>query len=140
MKIIKWGLFFIVAFLVSFALLRTFSQDVFKQFASARAFGYVSAPVPLYYFVAIAFLTGLGIGLITALYNYIRGSAALYKKMKHIKELEEELEFYQLKIAKTSAVDMENKFIEENLKDTQYSASVQSRSDEKRGSNSTASE
>ena len=92
MKILKWVLFFLIAFIISFILLRTFSQDVFKQEASAIIIGYTSPQIPIYYYVAGSLIVGFCIGLAAVINNFITSTAGSFKKSKKIKELEKEID------------------------------------------------
>ena len=92
MKLIKWILIFILAFIASFILIITFSQPVFKETASARIVGYVTPDIPVYYYIVGAFAFGLLIGMGVAVYNFITGSAESIKKSRRIRELEREVE------------------------------------------------
>lgn len=93
MKILKWVLFFLIAFTISFILLRTFSQDVFKQKASAIILGYTTPEISIYYYVAGSFIIGFCIGLAAVINNFITSTAGSFKKSKKIKELEKEVDF-----------------------------------------------
>jgi len=88
MKLIKWTLIFIIAFIISLIMILTFSQEVFKQTASARIVGYVTPEIPVYYYIAGAFGLGLLVGLGVALYTFISGTAESLKKSRRIRELE----------------------------------------------------
>ena len=55
MKIFKWFVVFIVAFLFAWILIFTFTQEQFKQVASARILAYWTPPIPIYFYVAGAF-------------------------------------------------------------------------------------
>lgn len=92
MKLIKWILIFTFAFVVSFLLLRTFSQEVFKATASAHIFGYTTPEIPIYYYIAGAFGIGLGLGILIAFYNFITSRLELHAKTKQIRDLEHECE------------------------------------------------
>jgi TolA-binding protein len=120
MKFVKWGIFFAVAFVISFILLRTFSQEAFRQAAPARILGYRSPEIPIYYFIAGSFLIGLGIGLFIAIYNYITHTAENMKKSRKIKDMEKQLDTMNDKIAKLPHHTESRTLGRESLEDTQY--------------------
>lgn len=91
MKFIKLAIFFIISFLASYIILRTFSQPVFKVKASAEILGYTTPPVAVYYYIGGSFLVGLFIGLSVAVYYLITLSAKSLKKTKQIQALEKEV-------------------------------------------------
>jgi uncharacterized membrane protein YciS (DUF1049 family) len=85
-------LIFVFAFFISFVLVNTFSQDAFRVAAPVRFLGYYSHALPLYYFVACAFLLGLCCGLLVFLYSFFIQTAEGMRKSKKIKLLELEVE------------------------------------------------
>jgi hypothetical protein len=89
MGFIKWIVLFLCAFCVAFVIIVTFSQAPFKQPVPAMIFTYQTASIPLYWYVLGALCLGLVIGLVVALYYGIVLKAALYKKKKRIRELED---------------------------------------------------
>lgn len=93
MKVLKWVLFFLIAFTISFILLRTFSQDIFKHKASAIIIRYTAPAIPIYWYVAGSFIIGFLIGLAAVINNFITSTAGSFKKSKRIKELEKEVDF-----------------------------------------------
>ena len=120
MKFVKWGIFFLFAFAVSFVLLQTFSQEPFRKIAPACILGYRTPEIAIYYFIAGAFAIGLFIGLFIAIYNYIAFTAEGIKKSKHIKDLEKRVDFLNDQVAR-SAPDLESpELIKESFEDTQY--------------------
>lgn len=93
MKILKWVLIFLIAFTISFILLHTFSQPVFKHKASAIILRYTAPAIPIYWYVAGSFVIGFLIGLAAVINNFITSTAGSFKKSKKIKELEKEVDF-----------------------------------------------
>jgi uncharacterized membrane protein len=91
MGLIKWIVLFLCAFCLAFIVIVTFSQAPFKQPVSAMIFTYHTASIPLYWYVIGALGLGLVVGLIATLYYGIILKAALYKKNKQIRELEERI-------------------------------------------------
>ena len=120
MKFVKWGIFFLLAFLISFILLRTFSQEPFRQIAPARILGYRTSEIAIYYFVAGAFGIGLIIGLFVAVYNYIAFTADGLKKSNHIKDLEKQVDFLNDQVARIAPNLESPEVIKESFEDTQY--------------------
>jgi uncharacterized membrane protein YciS (DUF1049 family) len=97
MRLIKWVLFFIFSFAVSWILIITFSQAAFKTPTPMRMFTYTTPAFPVYYYIAGAFTAGLIIGLLIAGYYFIMLNARIHKKEKSIRELETEIADLQTK-------------------------------------------
>jgi hypothetical protein len=91
MKLLKWILIFVVAFMVAWVLIFTFTQPPFAQGVPAKIFTYRTPSIPVYIYVAGAFLTGLLLGCSLALYNYITGSLKVRKISKKLRSVESEL-------------------------------------------------
>lgn len=91
MKILKFILIFIFAFLFSWVLIFTFTQEQFKQLASVKLISYSSPPIAVYWYVIIAFGIGLLLGLISTIYYFFTLNMKLYSKNKEIKALEEKI-------------------------------------------------
>ncbi len=102
MKLLKWGFFFLFAFTVSFILLRTFSQDVFKETVPARILGYTTPAIPIYFYIAGSFIIGLVLGLIALVYNFVTSTADTIKKSRRVKELEKEVDFLSDQLSQVS--------------------------------------
>jgi uncharacterized membrane protein YciS (DUF1049 family) len=96
MKFLKWSLFFVASFLISWILITTFSQEAFRQPVSARVFAYQTIAIAIYWYVIGAFAAGLLIGLFVAVYNYINCSTRLRKRNRQIRALEEERDRLQM--------------------------------------------
>ncbi len=92
MNFLKWSLFFLVSFAISFILISTFSQDVFKEIVPARILWYATPSIPIYYYITGSFFAGLFIGLFVAVYNYFTSTANSLKKSRRIKDLEKEVD------------------------------------------------
>ncbi len=119
MKLLKWSVFFIFAFVVSFIILRTFSQDVFKEAVPARVLGNETPAIPIYIYIAGAFTLGLVIGLFVAVYNFVTGASEGFKKSKRIKELEKELDFLKDQQVNMSPVENQQ-ILKESFEDTTF--------------------
>lgn len=119
MKLLKWGVFFVFAFVVSFIILRTFSQDVFKEAVPARILGNQTPAIPIYIYIAAAFVVGLIIGFFVVVYNFVTSASENYKKSKRIKELEKELDFLKDQQANMSPVENQQ-LLKESFEDTVY--------------------
>lgn len=118
MKVLKWVLLFLIAFTISFILLRTFSQPIFQQKASAWILGYTTPAIALYWYVAGSFIIGFLIGLAAVINNVITSITGSMKKSKRIKELEKELDFlseHQADIASQT----ESRTVEESTDESQ---------------------
>jgi uncharacterized membrane protein YciS (DUF1049 family) len=85
---LKWIMLFLCAFAVAFVIVVTFSQEPFKQMVPAVIFTYHTRPIALYWYVAGALAAGFAAGLCIVVYQYITLNSALYKKDRHIRELE----------------------------------------------------
>ncbi|MBN1307402.1 MAG: DUF1049 domain-containing protein [Chitinispirillaceae bacterium] len=91
MKILKWLVVFVIAFLFAWILIFTFTQEQFKQVAAARILTYWTPAIPIYYYVAGAFGVGLILGLFAAFYYYIVLQSKVHRRTKELRELEEKL-------------------------------------------------
>lgn len=91
MKILKWLLLFTIAFICAWILIFTFTQEQFKELASARILTYWTPPIPIYLYVAGAFGTGLLLGLFAAFYYYIVLQRKVHQSTKELHAVEEKL-------------------------------------------------
>lgn len=91
MKILKWMVIFSITFLFAWILIFTFTQEQFKQVASARILTYWTPSIPLYAYVAGAFGLGLLLGLFTAFYYYVVLQSKVHKSSRELRALEEKL-------------------------------------------------
>ena len=91
MKLMKWLLVFIVAFIVAAILIFTFIQEPFRQLVGARILTWRTPAVPIYAYVAGAFGIGLLFGLGTTLYYFILLQARVHHKNRAIDKLETQL-------------------------------------------------
>ena len=91
MAFFKWAIVFAAAFCLAFVIIVTFSQAPFRQPVPAMIFSYQTKSIALYWYVVGALAAGLVVGLAVALYSYIDLKAALFKKNKTIRELEEKI-------------------------------------------------
>ncbi|HEX2958601.1 MAG TPA: LapA family protein [Chitinispirillaceae bacterium] len=91
MKLLKWVLIFVFAFVVAWILIFTFTQPPFAEGVPAKIFTYRTPPIPVYIYVAGAFITGLFMGCLLAFYNYLTGSMKAHKLSKRLNAAESEL-------------------------------------------------
>lgn len=91
MKILKWIVVFSIAFMFAWILIFTFTQEQFKQVASARILTYWTPSIPIYIYVAGAFGLGLLLGLFAAFYYYIVLQSKVHQRTKELHALEEKL-------------------------------------------------
>jgi uncharacterized membrane protein YciS (DUF1049 family) len=91
MNLLKWVVLFIIAFVIAWVLIFTFTQHPFYEQVPARIFTYNTPPVPMYAYVSGAFGVGLLLGLTVALYYYITKQAEHFKRSRKIRALENEL-------------------------------------------------
>jgi uncharacterized membrane protein YciS (DUF1049 family) len=91
-RFLKWALFFVLSFVVSWILITTFSQYQFRTSAPILVVTYQTPAIPLYYYPVATFAIGLAIGLTVAVYNYITLRAKIFQKNKQHKQLESEVE------------------------------------------------
>jgi hypothetical protein len=92
MRFFSWILMFIITLFIALVLVLTFIQPEFKQLVGAQVLTYKTRPLPVYLYVIGAFALGLGLGIIQALYTFIRSRAELFRKNRRIRELERTLE------------------------------------------------
>jgi len=91
MKVLKWLVIFIVAFLFAWILIFTFIQPQFKVLASAKILTYTTPQIPIYFYVAGAFAIGLILGLFTAFYYYIVLQKKVHQATRELHAVEEKL-------------------------------------------------
>lgn len=91
MKFMKWSTVFIICFALSAILLKSFSQAAFFVPVKPWIFGYAIKEYPVFYYLLFAFLSGLGIGLFTAVYNYFTMKPQVIKLSLRVKHLEKEV-------------------------------------------------
>jgi len=89
MRFLRWGIVFLIAFTIAWVLIFTFSQEPFGAKVAVRLPGLKTPQFPIYSFVAVAFLSGLLIGVLISIYNYIIYKIDIGKKTKRIIELEQ---------------------------------------------------
>jgi uncharacterized membrane protein YciS (DUF1049 family) len=95
MRMIKYGLLFILAFIVAWVLIFTFTQTPFKTAVPVRIFTYTTQAFPIYAYVIIAFTAGLVVGLLYAIYIFITMNIEMMRKKRAIHSLKDELEIAQ---------------------------------------------
>lgn len=91
MKILKWIVVFVIAFLFAWILIFTFNQPPFREVAPARILSYWTPAIPIYIYVAGAFGIGLLLGLFAAFYYYFTQHKKVHKATKELHVLEERL-------------------------------------------------
>lgn len=91
MNLLKWVLLFAFAFVVAWVLIFTFTQPPFAEGVPAKIFAYRTPPIPVYVYVTGAFVIGLILGGLVAVYNYITGGMKVHKLNKRVRALESEL-------------------------------------------------
>lgn len=91
MKLLQWVLIFVIAFVVAWILIFTFTQQPFAEGVPAKIFTYRTIPIPVYIYVAGAFITGLLLGCSLAFYYFISGSMKAHKLSKKLHAAESEL-------------------------------------------------
>jgi uncharacterized integral membrane protein len=104
MKFMKWVLIFVVAFMVAWILIFTFTQPPFAQGVPAKIFTYRTPSIPVYIYVAGAFITGLLLGCSLAFYYFITGSMKAHKLSKKLNAAESELAIFKVSTEDHSAL------------------------------------
>ena len=99
MRLLSWGVTFIIALFIALALVLTFTQPEFKTTVGAQIFTYKTKQLPVYYYVVGAFTAGLLVGVFQALYTFFRSRAQIFHKNGKIKELERKLAETEQRIA-----------------------------------------
>jgi uncharacterized membrane protein YciS (DUF1049 family) len=92
MRMFSWILLFVLAFFVALILVLTFIQPEFKQSVGAQILTYKTRQLPVYFYVIGAFALGLGLGIMQALYTFIRTRTEIFRKNRKIRELEGQVE------------------------------------------------
>lgn len=98
MKIIRFLLIFTSAFLLAWILIFTFIQPPFKVPAAAKVLVWDTPAIPIYLYVAGAFLLGLAVGVVISLVNYLALSANLRRVQHECAELKGKLAAEQLPV------------------------------------------
>ncbi|MBN1130616.1 MAG: DUF1049 domain-containing protein [Chitinispirillaceae bacterium] len=88
MKMFSWILLFIIAFFIALVMVLTFIQPEFKQLVGAQILTYKTRQMPVYFYVIGGFALGLGLGIVQALYTFIRTRTEIFRKNRRIRELE----------------------------------------------------
>ncbi len=91
MRLLKWTVFFIVSFFISWVVIATFSQVEFTMKAPARIILYTTPEIPIYWFTAGAFFLGLIIGLAVAAYNFVFLKTRGSKQSHEMRAIEDEV-------------------------------------------------
>jgi uncharacterized membrane protein YciS (DUF1049 family) len=89
MRIFKYLVIFIVAFLTAAVVIFTFQQQAFKVSAPIRLGSFYGPVLPVYVYVGVAFCVGLAIGVILAVYNFISANMRTRHMRHQIKNNEE---------------------------------------------------
>ncbi|MBN2036493.1 MAG: LapA family protein [Chitinispirillaceae bacterium] len=92
MRFFSWILLFIFSLFIALVLVLTFIQPEFKQMVGAQILTYKTQQMPVYSYVIGAFVLGLALGVMQALYTFIRTRAELFAKNRKIRELEHQLD------------------------------------------------
>jgi hypothetical protein len=72
-------------------LVLTFIQPEFKVAVGAQILTHKTQRIPVYFYVLGAFILGLAMGTVAAIYGFVRAKASDFRKNKRIRELESEL-------------------------------------------------
>jgi uncharacterized membrane protein YciS (DUF1049 family) len=99
MKMFSWLILFILAFFIALVMVLTFIQPEFKQLVGAQVLTYKTRQLPVYFYVIGAFGLGVALGVMQALYTFIRTRTELFRKNRRIRELEQLVDEQAAKIA-----------------------------------------
>ena len=92
MRIVSWLLLFVVAFFIALILVLTFIQPEFRPKVGVQILTYKTPwQLPVYIYVVGAFVAGLGLGIMQALYTFIRTRTEIFRKNRKIRDLEQQL-------------------------------------------------
>jgi hypothetical protein len=91
MRLMTWILLFALSFFIALVLVLTFIQPEFKVAVGAQILTYKTQRIPVYFYVLGAFILGLAMGTVAAIYGFVRAKAGDFRKNKRIRELEAEL-------------------------------------------------
>lgn len=119
MRIFKWITGFVISFTVAWILIFTFTQQPFKQLVPARILTYWTPSIPIYVYVAGAFVIGLLVGLLVIFLNFISFQSKLHHKQKEIVKLQQELSQLRSSAEQTHATSYEPEFESENTETDQ---------------------
>jgi hypothetical protein len=91
MRLMTWILLFALSFFIALVLVLTFIQPEFKVAVGAQILTHKTQRIPVYFYVLGAFILGLAMGTVAAIYGFVRAKAGDFRKNKRIRELESEL-------------------------------------------------
>jgi uncharacterized membrane protein YciS (DUF1049 family) len=92
MQLFSWLVTFVIALFIALVLVLTFTQPEFNTTVGAKILVYKTHQLPVYVYVAAAFVAGLALGVMQVIFTFIRAKAALFHKNRRIRELEQKLE------------------------------------------------
>jgi hypothetical protein len=90
-KLLKWGLVFIIAFVFAWVVIFTFGQEPFKVPVPAKLLFWKTPSIPVYYYLMGLFAAGLLIGLCIAIYYRIMLFSKLSNKNKELRAANAEI-------------------------------------------------
>jgi uncharacterized integral membrane protein len=92
MRVLQGIFFFIVAFVAACVILLTFMQEPFQVKVGAKLLWYQTQAIPVYIYLAGAFVLGLLFGFVVFIYYYTHQSMTLRESRKAARDLESEIE------------------------------------------------
>jgi len=92
MRLAKYLILFILAFIAAWVLIFTFTQAPFYTRVPARIFTFNTRAFPIYAYVVAAFVSGLIVGLLATVYTFITMKTDVIRKNRMIHSLETDLE------------------------------------------------
>lgn len=109
MKLLRWGLIFIIAFTAAWVVIFTFNQEPFKAQVPAKILVWQTQSIPVYVYLTFAFCLGLTIGLLIAFYNVIVFRGKLSRTNKQTHKLEQELVAVKYELEQSQKIFSESK-------------------------------
>ncbi len=109
MKLLRWGLIFIIAFTAAWVVIFTFNQEPFKAQVPAKILVWQTQSIPVYGYLTFAFCLGLTIGILIAFYNGIVFRGKLSRTNKQMHKLEQELAAVKQELEQSQKIFSEGK-------------------------------
>jgi hypothetical protein len=88
MRLFSWIVTFIITLFIALVLVLTFIQPEFKTTVGAQIITFKTRQLPVYLYVAGAFVFGLALGVFQVVFTFIRAKAEIFRKNKMIREFE----------------------------------------------------
>jgi hypothetical protein len=106
MRLFSWMVMFIIALFIALVLVLTFTQPEFKTTVGAQIITYKTRQLPVYLYIAGAFVFGLALGVFQVIFTFIRAKAEIFRKNKMIREFEQKIADLEQRIQEVPAREL----------------------------------